>query len=163
KYVAPSRKQMGIRTIFNMLGPLTNPAGANAQVVGVYAASLTELLARVLGQLGADRALVVHGSDGLDEITITGESKITELTNAQTCTYFITAEDFGLGRAPLSEIQGGDAQHNSAIILEVLQGKPGPRRDVVLLNASAALVASGRANGLKEGIGLAADSIDSGS
>jgi anthranilate phosphoribosyltransferase len=162
KYVALARRQMGIRTIFNMLGPLTNPAGANTQVIGVYAAHLTELLAGVLAQLGSTRALVVHGSDGLDELTITAESKITELKDGALSTYFVSPEDCGLSRATLAEIQGGDAAQNSGIILEVLQGARGPRRDVVLLNAAAAFVASSRAFDLKEGVGLASESIDSG-
>jgi anthranilate phosphoribosyltransferase len=162
KYVAPVRRQMGIRTIFNMLGPLTNPAGANIQVVGVYAAGLTELLARVLLELGSTRALVVHGSDGLDEITITAESKITELKDGELRTYTVAPEDFGLKRASLGDIQGGDAQQNSQIILEVLRGGRGPRRDIVLLNAAAAFVASSKAGDFKEGVGVAAESIDSG-
>jgi anthranilate phosphoribosyltransferase len=162
KYVSLARRQMGIRTIFNMLGPLTNPAGANIQVVGVYAANLTELLARVLGELGSTRALVVHGSDGLDEITITAESKITELRNGELSTYNVAPEDFGLERATLEEIQGGDAHQNGEIILEVLRGGRGPRRDIVLMNAAAAFMASSRAGDLREGVGVAADSIDSG-
>jgi anthranilate phosphoribosyltransferase len=162
KHVAPARRQMGIRTIFNMLGPLTNPAGADTQVVGVYAEHLTELLARVLGELGATRALVVHGSDGLDEITITAESKITELKHGRLRSYAIAPEDVGLNRASLKDIQGGDAQANSKIILEVLDGQPGPRRDVVLLNAGAAFVASSKAAGFAEGVEIAAESIDSG-
>jgi anthranilate phosphoribosyltransferase len=162
KYVAAARRQMGIRTIFNMLGPLTNPARANTQVVGVYAAHLTELLASVLGELGSTRALVVHGSDGLDEITITCESKITELRNGELRTYSVSPEDFGFARATLGEIQGGDAGQNGEIILEVLRGGRGPRRDIVLLNAGAAFVASSRVNDLKEGVSLAAESIDSG-
>lgn len=162
KYVALARKQMGIRTIFNMLGPLTNPAGANTQVIGVYAAHLTEILARVLGELGSTRALVVHGSDGLDEITITGESKVTELKNGRVHTYTVTPEEFGLRRATLEEIQGGDARQNSRIIIEVMEGKPGPRRNIVLLNAAAGLVASSNAEDFAEGVRRAAESIDSG-
>jgi anthranilate phosphoribosyltransferase len=162
KYVALARRQMGIRTIFNMLGPLTNPAGANTQVVGVYAAHLTELLARVLGQLGSTRALVVHGSDGLDEITITAESKVTELRDGELETYTVAPEDFGLARATLAEIQGGDARQNSQIILGVLRGERGARRDIVLLNAAAALVASGKTVDLTEGVAVAAQSIDGG-
>jgi len=162
KYVALARRQMGIRTIFNMLGPLTNPAGANTQVVGVYAAHLTELLARVLGQLGSTRALVVHGSDGLDEITITAESKVTELRDGELETYTVAPEDFGLTRATLAEIQGGDARQNSQIILDVLRGERGARRDIVLLNAAAALVASGKTVDLTEGVAVAAQSIDGG-
>jgi len=162
KYVALARRQMGIRTIFNMLGPLTNPAGANTQVVGVYAANLTELLARVLGELGCTRALVVHGGDGLDELTITGESKITEWKNGESSTYFIVPEDFGLKRASLTDIRGGDASQNSGIILEVLKGTRGAKRDIVLLNAAAAFVASSKANDLGEGVQIAARSIDNG-
>jgi anthranilate phosphoribosyltransferase len=162
KYVAIARRQMGIRTIFNMLGPLTNPAGANTQVIGVYAPHLTELLAEVLGELGSTRALVVHGSDGLDEITITGESKVTEMRLGELSTYCIRPEDFGLRRAAIAEIQGGDASANSRIILEVLGGDVGARRDVVLLNAAAALVASSKAKDFGEGVELAAQSIDSG-
>jgi len=162
KYVAPARKQMGIRTIFNLLGPLTNPAAANIQVLGVYAAHLTKLLAGVLAQLGSTRAFVVHGSDGLDEITITAESRITELKAGELTTYSVAPEDLGLRRATLGEIQGGDANQNSRIILEVLRGVRGPRRDIVLMNAAAALVASGRASDLSEGVIAAAESIDSG-
>ncbi len=162
KYVALARRQMGIRTIFNMLGPLTNPAGANTQVAGVYAAHLTELLASVLSELGAIRALVVHGSDGLDEITITAETKITELKDDELTTYFVAPEDFGLSRATLTEIQGGDARQNREIILDVLRGARGPRRDIVLLNAAAAFVAASRVTDLKEGVSLAAESIDNG-
>ena len=163
KHVAGPRRQMGIRTIFNMLGPLTNPAGANTQVVGVYSGHLTELLARVLGELGSSRALVVHGNDGLDEITITAESKITELKNGEQRTYFVAPEDFGLARATLAEIQGGDARRNSEIILQVLRGERGPKRDIVLLNAAAALVAASRAADLTEGVIVASESIDNGS
>jgi anthranilate phosphoribosyltransferase len=153
---------MGIRTIFNMLGPLTNPAGADAQIIGVYAAHLTELLAQVLGELGTRRALVVHGSDGLDEISISGESKVTELKNGRVSTYSIRPEDFGFERASLKDIQGGDAQHNAGIIKALLNGEPGPRRDIVLLNAGAALLAGSLAGDLKEGIELASRSIDRG-
>ena len=162
KYVALARKQMGIRTIFNMLGPLTNPAGANAQVIGVYSAHLTELLASVLGELGTAHAFVVHGLDGLDEISITGPSKITELRNGELSTYSLEPEDLGMSRASLKEIQGGDAHQNAAIIMEVLKGEPGPRRDIVVLNAAAALVAGGKANNLIEGVQLARDSIITG-
>jgi len=162
KYVALARRQMGIRTIFNMLGPLTNPAGANTQVVGVYASHLTELLAQVLKELGSKRALVVHGSDGLDEITITCETKITELNNGHLETYFVSPEAFNLTRAAPSDIQGGDASQNSEIVVEVLRGERGPRRDIVLLNAAAAFLAGSKVSDLKEGILLAAESIDSG-
>ncbi len=162
KYVSIARRQMGIRTIFNMLGPLTNPAGANTQVIGVYAGGLTEMLARVLGELGTRRAMVVHGSDGLDEITITGESKITELKEGMIETYAVTPEQMGLARAPLKDIQGGDASRNAEIITEVLGGRTGAPRDVVLANAAAAVVVSNKAGDFREGVKIAADSIDSG-
>jgi anthranilate phosphoribosyltransferase len=163
KYVATARRELGIRTIFNMLGPLTNPAGANTQVIGVYAAHLTELLAEALGHLGSRRAMVVHGSDGLDEITITGESKITELKEGSISTYTVRPEDFGLKRALMKDIQGGDAQQNARIILDLLRGEEGPRRDIVLLNSAAALVVSGKARDFDEGIRMAKDSIRIGS
>lgn len=162
KYVALARKQMGIRTIFNMLGPLTNPAGATTQVIGVYAPQLTELLAEVLRRLGSTRALVVHGADGLDEISITGESKVTELARGRIESYTVRPEDFGLKRAGLNEIQGGDAQKNAGIIMRVLEGQPGPCRDIVLLNAAAGFVASSRVENLEEGVRTASESIDSG-
>jgi anthranilate phosphoribosyltransferase len=162
RYVMLARREMKIRTVFNLLGPLCNPAGANAQVLGVYSENLTETMAQVLCDLGARRALVVHGSDGLDEITITGESKISEVRDGGIRTYYVTPEDFGLRRAPMTQIQGGDAAQNAAIIREVLSGIPGARRDVVLLNASAGLVAGGRSPSMRQAMGLASASIDSG-
>jgi anthranilate phosphoribosyltransferase len=162
KYVGPARKQMGIRTIFNMLGPLTNPAGADAQVIGVYSEPLTEVLAGVLAQLGSRRALVVHGSDGLDEITISGPSKITELRDGKVSTSTVSPEDFGLSTAPLKEIKGGEAATNAQIIIEVLEGRPGPRRDIVVLNAAAALLASSTVKDLSEGVHRSVESIDRG-
>jgi anthranilate phosphoribosyltransferase len=162
RFVVPVRRELGVRTIFNMLGPLTNPAGANTQVIGVYAGGLTEMLAEALRALGSRRALVVHGSDGLDEISISAPSKVTELTNDQVRTYTVTPEDFGLRRAPLAAIRGGDARLNSQMILEVLGGGGGARRDIVLLNAAAALVASSRASDFTAGVRMAAEAIDSG-
>jgi anthranilate phosphoribosyltransferase len=162
RYVMLARREMKIRTVFNLLGPLCNPAGANAQVLGVYSENLTETMAQVLCDLGARRALVVHGSDGLDEITITGESKISEVRDGGIRTYYVTPEDFGLRRAPVTQIQGGDAAQNAAIIREVLSGITGARRDVVLLNASAGLVAGGRSPSMRQAMGLASASIDSG-
>ena len=162
RYAHPARKQLGLRTVFNLLGPLTNPAGASAQVVGVYSADLVPKLAEALKLLGLKRALVVHGLDGLDEITITGPSKIAELRDGWVRVLEVTPEQFGLARAPLSEILGGDAQQNAAIIRDVLAGKPSARRDVVLLNAAAALVAAGRAQAIEEALPLAQQSIDSG-
>ncbi len=162
KYVATARRQLGVRTIFNMLGPLTNPAGADTQVIGVYAAPLTERLAEVLRRLGSHCALVVHGSDGLDEITISGSSQITELADGEMKTYDIRPEDFGLRCASLSEIRGGDARQNAQIILEVLEGREGARQDIVLLNAAAALLASRKASTFAIGIQQARESITSG-
>jgi anthranilate phosphoribosyltransferase len=163
RYVMLARREMKIRTVFNLLGPLCNPAGANAQVLGVYSEKLTDMMAQVLCELGARRALVVHGLDGLDEITISGETKICEVRDGVVRTYYVVPEDFGLERAPIDHIQGGDAACNARIIREVLSGSSGVRRDVVLLNAAAGLVAGGRASSLREGIACARDSIDSGS
>jgi anthranilate phosphoribosyltransferase len=162
KYVQPARRELRLRTVFNLLGPLTNPAHASAQVVGVYSDDLVEKLAEALSMLGLRRAFVVHGSDGLDEITITGPTRIAEVRDGQVRTYEITPEEFGFSRAPIETISGGDAAGNAAIIREVLAGKTSARRDVVLLNAAAALVASSRADHLADAIPLAAKSIDSG-
>jgi anthranilate phosphoribosyltransferase len=162
KHVAQARRQLGIRTIFNLLGPLTNPAGANVQVIGVYAPELTRLAAGVLRELGARRALIVHGSDGLDELTITGPTSVTELDRGELREYTITPEDAGLERASLREIQGGDAARNAQIIREVLDGKRGPKLDIVLLNASAALVAAGKATDFRDGVRIAHESIAAG-
>jgi anthranilate phosphoribosyltransferase len=162
KYAIGPRREIGIRTIFNVLGPLTNPAKVTAQVMGVYAADLTTLLARALGNLGTTHAFVVHGMDGLDEITITDRTKVSELKNGKVDDYFIHPSDFGLATGKPEDLKGGDAKENAAITVDVLKGQKGPRRDIVLLNAAAALAAAGRATDLKEGITLAAASIDSG-
>ena len=162
KYVMGARREMGIRTVFNMLGPLTNPAGANAQVIGVYADALCEPLARVLAELGTIRAFVVHGADGLDEISNTGESHISEVHEGVVRSSRVRPEDFGMPRAAISDLQGGDREENAQIIRQILDGQPGPRRDVVLMNAAAALVVGGTARDLKQGMGLAAQSVDSG-
>jgi len=162
KHVAPVRREMGIRTVFNMLGPLTNPAGANAQIIGVYSASLAEPLAHVLAELGTIRAFVVHGSDNLDEISNTGESLVAEVREGAVRTFTVRPEDFGMPRATIRDLQGGDREQNAQIIRALLKGEPGPRRDIVLMNAAAALVAGARARELKEGVALAAQSIDSG-
>ena len=160
--VVLARREMKIRTVFNLLGPICNPARASAQVLGVYNEDLTEIMAQVLCELGTKRAFVVHGADGLDEITISGESKISEVRNGEVHTYHVTPEDFGIARAPISVIQGGDARQNAGIIRDVLSDKGGPRQDVVLLNAAAGLVVGGKANGMREGIKLARKSISSG-
>ena len=162
KFVQPARRELHLRTVFNLLGPLTNPAHASAQVVGVYSAELVEKLAAALSMLGLHRALVVHGLDGLDEITITGPTRVAEVREGSVSTYEVAPEDFGLRRAPLEEITGGDAAANANIIREILQGKKSAKRDVVLLNAAAALVAAGRTDRMAEGLPLAANSIDSG-
>jgi anthranilate phosphoribosyltransferase len=162
KYVQPARRELRLRTVFNLLGPLTNPAGASAQVVGVYAESLVEKLAQALKLLGLRRALVVHGADGLDEISISAPTKVGEVRDGWVKTYEIAPEQFGLTRAPMSEISGGDAPANAQIIREVLAGQKSARRDVILLNASAALVAAGRADSIGQAMPMAVQSIDSG-
>jgi anthranilate phosphoribosyltransferase len=162
RYVMLARREMKIRTVFNLLGPLCNPARANAQVLGVYSEKLTESMAQVLCELGAHRAFVVHGSDGLDEITITGETKVSEVRDGEVRTYYLTPEDFGMPRATIGEIQGGDARRNAEIIREILGGSPGARTNVVLLNAAAGLVAGGKARSLREGVEGARSSIHSG-
>jgi anthranilate phosphoribosyltransferase len=161
KYVQPARRELRLRTVFNLLGPLTNPANATCQVVGVYSADLVEKLAEALSMLGLHRALVVHGSDGLDEITITGPTRIGEVREGSVHTYEVTPEEFGLQRATLDDISGGDAQFNAKLIQLVLQGEKSPRRDVVLLNAAAALVAAGKADHLRDAMPLAVQAIDS--
>jgi anthranilate phosphoribosyltransferase len=162
KYALGPRREIGVRTIFNILGPLTNPAGAKRQILGVSRKELTEPMARVLGKLGSTRAFVVHGADGLDEITTTGETHITALDAGKIASYTITPEQFGLRRTPLGAFAGGDAQENAAITLAVLEGKQGPHRDVVLLNAAAALAVAGAAANLEAGLQLAAYAMDSG-
>ncbi|OGS17467.1 MAG: anthranilate phosphoribosyltransferase [Elusimicrobia bacterium RIFOXYA2_FULL_50_26] len=162
KYAIGPRRQIGIRTIFNVLGPLTNPAGATAQVLGVYSARLVEMLAYVLRNLGTKRAWVVHGEDGMDEITITGPTTIADLNNDEINLFTITPEQFGLKSASLAELKGGDAKQNAGVIEEIFEGHKGPRRDIVLLNASAGLVVGGKARDMKEGITLASGAIDSG-
>jgi len=162
KQVQGVRRELRMRTMFNLLGPLTNPARASGQVVGVYSLDLVEKLAEALSMLGLRRALVVHGLDGLDEITITGTTRVAEAREGSVRSYEVEPEEFGLARAPLREISGGDATANAAIIRAVLAGEKSPRRDVVLLNAAAALVAAGRANHIAEAVPLAAKSIDSG-
>jgi anthranilate phosphoribosyltransferase len=162
KHVMGARREMGIRTVFNLLGPLTNPASANAQVIGVAAASLTEPLARVLAELGTHRAFVVHGADGLDEISNTGDSQLSEVREGTVRTFSVRPEDFGFSRASIADLRGGDREQNAQIIRELLAGAQGARRDIVLMNAAAALVAGGRARELREGVEHAARSLDSG-
>jgi anthranilate phosphoribosyltransferase len=162
KQVQGVRRELRMRTMFNLLGPLTNPARASGQVVGVYALDLVEKLAEALSMLGLRRALVVHGLDGLDEITITGTTRVAESREGSVKTYEIEPEEFGMKRGTLQEISGGDAAENAEIIRAVLRGEKSPRRDVVLLNTAAALVAAGRAERIAEAIPFAARAIDSG-
>jgi anthranilate phosphoribosyltransferase len=167
RHAMNARRELKVRTVFNLLGPLTNPAGASAQIVGVYDASLTELLARALGDLGVRRAFVVHGADGLDEISISGETYIAEMREGVVWSYTVAPEDFGLSRAPLESIRGGDAKRNAQIIQRLLGHRDTPHeygahRDIVLGNSAAALMAAGRATDFLDGVRLAAESIDSG-
>jgi len=163
KYAIGPRREIGIRTIFNVLGPLTNPAGANVQLLGVFDRELTRPLAEVLGKLGSRRALVVNGAGNLDEMTVTGETYVAELTNGSVDSYTVTPEEFGLQRASLAELQGGrNAEESAAVMIDVLSGKAGSRRDMVLLNSGAALMAAGGASNLAEGIEMARQCIDEG-
>jgi anthranilate phosphoribosyltransferase len=162
KHAGPTRRELGIRTAFNLLGPLTNPAGATRQVVGVPRSELTELLARALLLLGSTRAWVVHGADGIDEISTTGYTKVSEVRNGAVHTFYVHPSDFGLPKATPADLKGGDGVQNAAIIREVLAGRPGAPRDVVLFNAGAALMVAGRTDSVAEGIRLAAGAIDSG-
>lgn len=163
RYVQPARRELRpLRSVFNLLGPLTNPARASAQVVGVYSEALVEKLATALQMLGLNRALVVHGADGLDEISISGPTRIGEVRGEWVRIYEVTPDQFGFSPAPLSAISGGDARQNADIIHEILDGKKSARRDIVLMNAAAALVAAGKADSLKEAMPLAVVSIDSG-
>ena len=162
KYAAGPRRETGLRTIFNLLGPLTNPAGATAQVLGVYSSDLTEKIANVLGRLGTREAFVVCGEGLFDEISICGPTRVSHLKANNVRTFEITPEDYGLKRVGPGKIRGGDAQENARIIRDILKGEKGPKRDIVLLNAASAFVVTGLDNDLKEGIKRAEDSIDSG-
>ncbi|MBI3753569.1 MAG: anthranilate phosphoribosyltransferase, partial [Deltaproteobacteria bacterium] len=146
----------------NILGPLTNPAGARCQVIGVYDDSLTDIIGKVLSNLGAEHAFVVRGEDGLDEITLAAGTKVTELKSGSLRTYHIKPEDFGFKRCRPEDLKGGDPEQNAGIILSILKGKKSPQQDVVLLNAAAAIVAGGMANSIEEGLAAARGSIDSG-
>lgn len=163
KHAIGPRREIGIRTIFNILGPLTNPAGANVQVMGVYDPGLTEKLAGVLGRLGARRALVVCGEGNMDEITVTGETKVAEWAGDRVTNYTVSPEDVGLSRASLSDIQGGDSPAVAAeMVRKILAGESGPRLDMVLFNAGAALMAAGKAADLQGGVDLAGETVQSG-
>jgi anthranilate phosphoribosyltransferase len=163
RFAAPTRKEIGISTVFNILGPLSNPASASAQVLGVFHADLTEIMAAVLKNLGVKHALVVHGNDGLDEISLCEQTRVTELKEGKISTYQIKPEDFGLLRVGSEELRGGSAQENAEIAIRILQNEEKEaRRQVVLLNAAAAIYVGGLAQDLREGLKLAAGSVDSG-
>jgi anthranilate phosphoribosyltransferase len=162
RHVGLTRVELGTRTIFNLLGPLSNPAGTTRQLIGVFQRQWTEPMAKVLAQLGSERAWVVHGSDGLDEITTTGTSYVSELKDGKVTSFEVTPEDAGIARADPAQLKGGDPATNAAAIADMLGGTEGPYRDIVLLNASAALVVAGKADDLKSGAALAADAIASG-
>ena len=162
KHAAATRRELGIRTTFNLLGPLTNPAGARRQIVGVPRPDLTELLARSLLVLGSERAWVVHGADGLDEISTTGHTKVSECRSGAVHTFYVHPAEFGVPKAAPGDLAGGDAAKNSGIVTRVLDGQTGPHRDVVLLNAGAALFVAGAVDSVVEGIERARTSIDSG-
>ncbi len=162
RHIIALREKIGIRTVFNLLDPLINPADAKIQVLGVYEPRLTETMATVLKNLGIQKGLVFHGQDTLDEMSITGETKITEFKGGRMKTYLIKPEDFGLKRGKLIEIEGGDRKKNAEIILDILRGTRGAKGDITLLNAAAVFMIAGRAKNLDEGIELAEQSIDSG-
>ena len=162
KHAGQARKELGVRTAFNLLGPLTNPARPSRQIVGVPRPELTELLARSLSLLGTERAWVVHGADGLDELSTTGYTKVSESKGAAVQTFYVHPADFGLAKASPESLKGGDAKTNAAIVMSVLSGEAGPPRDVVLLNAGAALFVAGVADTVTAGIATAENAIDSG-
>jgi len=162
KHATEPRRELGLRTVFNVLGPLSNPAGARRQVVGVYDEALVETMARVLGELGAEQALVFHGAGGLDEISTIGPTKIAEWNGSSVDVYQVKPADFGIERATLNDLAGGDSVHNAAAIRSIFAGEVGPQADVVALNAAAAIYVAGAANDLEEGLRKARKAIDSG-
>lgn len=163
KYAIGPRREIGARTIFNLLGPLTNPAGAKNQIMGVYSKAMTKPLAKVLGRLGGEHVFVVHGNDGLDEITLTGNTEVSELKNGKVRTYQFNPKDVGLKYCSKNDLKGGDPETNAKITLEILNGyEKGPKRDIVMLNAAFAIVAGGKAKKIVDGLSLARISIDSG-
>lgn len=162
RYVAPVRKELGIRTIFNLLGPLVNPAGATMELLGVHSSELVEPLGKVLQNLGVKRAMVVYGTDGLDEISLSSTTEVCELQGDRLSTYTIAPEQFGLTRCAKNDLVGGTPQENAEITRAILRGERGPKRDAVLLNAGAAIYISGRASSIEEGVATAAEMIDTG-
>jgi anthranilate phosphoribosyltransferase len=162
KYAAAPRREIGIRTVFNILGPLTNPAAAASQVLGVASQPLVDTMSQVLRGLNCRHALVVHGEDGIDEITVSGKTFVSELKDDDIRNYTITPEEFGLQRSKLKGLKGGDAEQNAGMLRGVLSGVPGPQRDVVVLNAAAGLLAGDRVESFSQGVALAAEMIDNG-
>jgi anthranilate phosphoribosyltransferase len=162
RHAAPARKEIGVRTVFNLLGPLTNPAGARAQVLGVFSADVIDVVAETLAELGVDRALVVHGAGGLDEISLLGETQIADVRGGAVTRYVVAPEDFGVARAPLEAIRGGSPEENAGILRGIFAGESGPRRDIVVINAAAALLVAGAAGSLREGVSIAATAVSSG-
>jgi len=162
RYAVPARKQIGVRTVFNLLGPLTNPAGAQSRVLGVFSEDVLDLVAATLAELGVERAFVVHGAGGLDEISLAGETAVAEVRGGSVQRFKVTPEDFGVARAPLESIRGGTAAENAALIHRILEDEAGPARDIVVINAAAALVAAGLAANFREAAGLASFVISSG-
>jgi anthranilate phosphoribosyltransferase len=162
KHAAQTRRELGVRTAFNLLGPLTNPAGARRQIVGVPRPELADLVARALLMLGADRAWVVHGVDGIDEISTTGYTRVLECRDGTVNTFYVHPAEFGIPKASPVDLQGGDAAQNASIVRDVLEGQRGAARDVVLLNAGAALFVAGAASSVRDGIGIAASAVDRG-
>lgn len=162
KYAIGPRREMGIRTIFNILGPITNPAGAKRQILGVFAGKLTETLATVLGNLGAVDAMVVHGEDGLDEVSISSRTKVSRFKDGEVKNFYIEPEDFGIWRNKIEHIRGGNKEENAAITLSILNGGKGPKREIVLMNSAVALIVAGKTEDFKIALSTASDSIDSG-
>jgi anthranilate phosphoribosyltransferase len=162
RHVGPVRVELGTRTIFNLLGPLSNPAGVRRQLIGVFSAAWLEPMAQVLRNLGSERVWITHGSDGLDEMTTTGATSVVELRDGAIRAFEVAPEEVGLKRAPSAELKGGDAAHNAAALVEVLEGAENAYRDIALLNAGGALVVAGRARELSEGVSLAREALKSG-
>jgi anthranilate phosphoribosyltransferase len=162
RHATPARKQIGVRTVFNLLGPLTNPAGAQAQVLGVFSMDVIDLLAATLAELGTEHAFVIHGAGGLDEISLAGETIVAEVHDGKVRKFSVTPEEFGVGRAPLETIRGGTAAENAALIRRILEGEAGPPRNIVVINAAAALVATGVAPSFRDAANVARSAIDSG-
>src|SRR6266436_2110455 len=162
RHAAPARKQIGVRTVFNLLGPLTNPAGAQSQVLGVFSAEVIDVVAGTLAELGVERAFVVYGAGGMDEISLAGETLVAEVRRSAVRRFTVTPEEFGVSRAPLEALHGGTAAENAAIIHRVLAGEAGPLRDIVVINAAAALVAAGVSANFREAAILAGEAISSG-